>query len=205
MTKSVLRWLTLAAVLAVLAGCATTVPPRKPGQPNEAAWQARKAALGKLSRWTMDARAGSGGLFGWSGSLHWVQAGRHFDIRVAGPLGIGAVRIDGVPGSIRVHTAQGTYRTSHPERLLRQQLNITLPVSGLRFWALGLPKPGEPAQVRVDSRGLLRHMRQDGWTLTYSRYRKTQGHELPQRLTATQGSTRVRIAVERWELPGGGR
>lgn len=199
MSRSLFRWLWLGALLAVLGGCAT-VPPPKPTQPNRAAWTARKAALGKLSHWTLDARAGSGGLFGWSGSLHWAQAGQHFDIRVAGPLGIGAVLIQGSPGAIQVHTAHGVYRTTHPERFLRQRLNMVLPVAGLRFWALGLPKPGEPAKVQFDDRGLLRHMQQAGWTLTYSRYARTQGVLLPKRLTARQGDTRVRIVVERWRL-----
>jgi len=201
MNRRWLRWTYAGLLLALLGGCATTRAPA-PGKANEAAWHARQAALSQLSRWTMEARAGSGGIFGWSGSMHWVQNGSHFDIRIAGPLGVGAVRIAGTPQAIRVRTADKTYQTSHPERLLRERLHMSLPVSGLRYWALGLPQPGTPAQVRVDDKGLLRHMRQAGWTLTYSHYVSTHGRQLPQRFSAQKGDTRVRIVVEQWRLPG---
>lgn len=141
MKHSVFRWLSLGLLLALLGGCATTRPPTAPGKANEAAWSARKAALGRLSRWNMVARAGSGGIFGWSGSLHWLQVGNRFDIRISGPLGVGAMRIAGTPNAVRVRTSKKTYETSDPERLLQQELHMSLPVSGLRYWALGLPEP----------------------------------------------------------------
>lgn len=196
------RWLCLGLLLAILGGCATTRPPTAPGKANEAAWGARKATLSRLSRWNMVARAGSGGIFGWSGSLRWLQVGNRFDIRISGPLGVGAVRIAGTPSAIRVRTSRNNYETTDPERLLRRELHMSLPVSGLRYWALGLPEPQMPAHVSIDSKGLLRHMRQAGWTLTYSRYVAADGYQLPQSFTAKKGDTEVKIVVEHWQLPG---
>lgn len=191
------RALALGCLLVFLGGCATTSrPPTEAG--DRAAWQARRANLLALSGWTMQARAGSGGLFGWSGNLRWVQLGDRFDISVSGPLGAGAMRIVGTPERLRIRKDGKTYVTSQPDAFFRQQLKLTFPVAGLRYWALGVPEPGVPASVAVDAQGRVTQISQSGWTLTYDDYRQVGEYQLPGRLSGVKDDTRIKLVVHEW-------
>lgn len=192
-----MRKLAVLLLLVFLGGCAG-VPRTPAGGGDRAAWQVRREALLGLTQWTMQARAGAGGLFGWSGSLHWEQRGEHFDIRVPGPLGVGGLQVVGTPGHLLIHKGGETYVTSHPDEFFRDRLRLTFPVSGLRYWALGVPEPGLPAQVAVDAQGRVTLLRQAGWTLEYEEYRQVGDYQLPVRFSGTRKDTRIKLAVQHW-------
>lgn len=189
-------------VAAALSGCAAWAPqPTEPGVANAAAWQARQAQLGRLHGWTLRGRAGSGGALGFTGRLRWVQTGEAFVIDVAGPFGAGATRLTGTPNRVEIRNARNTWVTDDPQRLLREVYGWTLPVSGLRHWALGRPIPGVPATPQVDADGRLVALQQSGWTLRYPEYVDTgAGIALPAKveLETDGGDTRLRLLVESW-------
>lgn len=186
--------LVMAAV--VLAGCAQAPPVKGPG--NRAAWQARRQKLLKISHWSLRARVGSAGIFGWSGSVNWHQRGSFFDVLVSGPLGIGGMHIQGTPHAAIIRARGKTYTTDQPEVFLEKNLGVSLPVDGLRYWTLGVPVPGSPARVHVDQKGRVVRMHQNGWTLTYRDYIRACGYYLPRRLSAKRKNVHLKMVVEKW-------
>lgn len=193
----------LLLVAILLAGCAHAPPMQGPG--NRAAWQSRRAKLLKITHWSLRARAGSGGVFGWSGSVNWHQHGAVFDVVVSGPLGIGGMHIHGTPDLVFIRTKNKSYATDKPELFLEKNLGVSFPVSGLRYWTLGVPVPGMHANVHVDKLGRVVEMHQDGWTLSYRRYTRAGGYYLPSSLSAKRKDVHLKMVIEQWQDVGSGK
>lgn len=186
----------LALALLALQGCTILRQPAPPA-PGDAAWSARRAELGALEHWVMQARVASG-LFSGSGNLRWQQSGENFDIRVSGPLGAGGFHARGHLGAVEIRTARDSIVTTEPEAFLEQNIGWSMPLERLRYWAVGVPYPPTPAAVRYDAAGRLQTLEQDGWKLEYSEYGFFQRYELPRRFTLDNGDRRFRVVVDDW-------
>ncbi|MCH9694293.1 MAG: lipoprotein insertase outer membrane protein LolB [Gammaproteobacteria bacterium] len=192
------RGLLVACLLALLSACATTRPgialPPMPG------WDERQAVLGGMAEWSFKGRiAVKAGDEGFNGKFNWEQNRDDFYATVGGPLGIGTVRIEGDRGKIRLTDKDGVETEMlDPEAELYFRYGWTIPVTSLRFWALGIPDPGAPAKTEFDDDGLLTRLEQFGWVVTVSRYRDNSGQLMPRTLTATNPETRVRMVIDRW-------
>lgn len=192
------RWLLVGGLLALLSACATT----RPGiaLPPMSNWDERQAVLGHLSEWSFKGRiAVKAGDEGFNGKFNWDQNRDDFDATVGGPLGIGTVRIEGDRGKIRLTDKDGVETEMlDPEAELYYRYGWTIPVTSLRFWALGIPDPGATATTEFGDAGLLTRLEQHGWVVTVSRYRDSAGQPMPRTLTATNSQTRVRMVIDRW-------
>jgi outer membrane lipoprotein LolB len=209
-----MRLILIAALIAVLSGCAL-VRPREaelPGQPIDGpqapAWQARVAQLSPIDRFVLTGRVASGAL-GFKADMRWKQYpdGR-FEMRVAGPFGARAAELSGDATEVRVRTGDEDQPvvTTDPEAWLEQALGVRLPVRGLRWWALGLPAPNARSEVRLDPEtGRAMRNAQNGWELDYIEYRaasESGGPDLPRRIEARNGDTRVLVLADQWsQLP----
>ncbi len=192
----------VAALALVIAGCATTPKPPAVGDP-ELAWQARQALLSAQQDWRFRGRiAIRHGEEGWQAGLNWRQRQRRFDIQVLDPLGRKVAQLDGDGGRVTLITAEGgRARAEDPERLMRRVLGWSLPVSGLRYWVLGVPDPeGPPPRLELDGAGRLSRLTQDGWAVEYRRYEPHGGVDLPAKLVLSRADLRVRLVVKDWEL-----
>ncbi len=192
----------LALVLG-LAGCAVPrLPALGPAPPAAAHIRAVQAIPG----WSL---AGRIGLRvenrAWSGSLRWTQRGARYRIRFVGPLGQGALDLQGGPGGVELRTSRGgRYRAASAAVLLERHLGWRLPVRALAYWVRGVPEPGRAYRLRLGPDGRIRGLTQAGWTLAIAGYRRVDRFELPARIEARRGTTRVRLAVGRWRvLPAG--
>ncbi|MBT8083260.1 MAG: lipoprotein insertase outer membrane protein LolB [Gammaproteobacteria bacterium] len=186
--------------LLVLAGCATL--PASIQLPAMDTWETRNAVLGALRNWQFRGRiAVKAGDEGFNGRFDWAQQGDAFDASVGGPLGIGTVRIDGEGDTVRLTDKDGTEtRLENAETDLYWRYGWTIPVTSLRYWALGIPDPAVSAETEVDEKGRLRRLEQGGWTVTISRYAEGGGRQMPRILTATNPDTRVRMVIDRWSF-----
>ena len=209
-----MRLIAIAALIAVLSGCALLRPreSKLPGQPVDgpqaSAWQARVAQLSPIDRFVLKGRVASGAL-GFKADMRWKQFpdGR-FEMRVAGPFGARAAELSGDAYEVRVRTGDDQpVVTTDPEAWLQQALGVRLPVSGLRWWALGLPAPDVRSDVRLDPEtGRALRIAQNGWELDYVEYRAASedgsGPDLPRRIEARNGDTRVLVLADQWsQLP----
>jgi outer membrane lipoprotein LolB len=192
----------LLAAMALMSGC-ETVPEAMPGVPAEKAWQQRVEALSGLESWACNGRVGaSDGKESFSGSLRWRQTQDAYQIRLSGPLGQGLVEVKGSPQGVALRTSdQNTFVAPTPEALLDQYFGWRLPVTGLRYWIIGLPMPGVPiAEGALDPRGRLVRLEQSGWKIQYLAYRQVQGLDLPSKLVLEHPRLSARIVLSRWQL-----
>lgn len=187
----------LAALL--LAGCAAapTIPAPEPVAP-----EARREALQAREAWALSGRvavaaAGEGA----TASLDWRQAGESSELALRGPFGARALTVTVQGSQISLSDGEGRLDGEDAHRYLEGQLGADLPVPQLRFWVLGVPAPQAPYEETVGPDGLPARLVQQGWVIAFERYRPADGLWLPSRITAEAGTTRVRLAVTRWELP----
>ena len=190
-----------AALLLIAAGCATqrTTAPL----PDLDDWAARTAYLAGADDFEYTARIGvSTGTDGFNGKLRWTQSGTGFVATVSGPLGVGTVRIEGTGDAVTLTDNDGL-RTelSDVETDLAIRYGWTIPVTSLRYWALGIPDPGTTAATQFHSDGLLARLGQRGWTVAISHYRDAgAGQPMPYRLSVSNADTRVRIVIDKWSF-----
>ena len=166
-----------------------------------AAWQAHRKAVSPLDSWTLQGKLGvrapseSG-----SGTLLWLQQQDHYDIRLSGPLGRGATRIQGSNQGVTLDIAgQPPMSAASAEALLEQQIGWRLPVEHLLWWVRGLPAPDSPSHLQLNPDSQLARLAQAGWTIEYSRYQPIDGVQLPQRLQLSGYDMLLTLVITRWE------
>ncbi len=165
---------------------------------SQQSWEARRLRLAQVDRFTLQARVSPGGMFGVKGNLLWRQAPAAFDMRVAGPFGVGAATIVGHGREVEIRTAKGSFVTRDPEADLRSRLGWTFPVSHLRYWVLGQPAPGSRAQFELDGDGRIVALAQDDWTLEYGEYQRAGALDLPRKFEVANAEIRLKVVVDTW-------
>lgn len=183
-------------LVCLMAGCTTVVPRSSVPLPTD---------LAQLDRWQARGRIGvSGAEGGGSGSFDWQQSGDRAEVQIRGPIGIGSVHIR-VSGSatdpaLELETGDGTTLQSQAAwDALEARLGASLPAGSLRFWMLGIAAPGEHRWHEPSADGVVT-LEQSGWRIDYQRYSDDAGARVPVRLSASSGSTKVRIVIDRWQL-----
>ncbi len=196
------RRLVLLAGLLSLAGCAG-LPPAETGVADPAAaWQARRAALGNLDHFRLSGRLSIvRGVESWFIRVEWQQRGRDWLMVLSGPFGSGLRLTGSEGGPVVLETSEGRFEADSAEQLLYRHTGVLMPVSGLRYWMLGLPDPRLAVAAReFDGRGRLSTLRQADWSIRLRRYTQVNGLELPDKIFADQGELRVRLVVDEWQL-----
>jgi outer membrane lipoprotein LolB len=191
------RGLAAALLLSVVAGCATH---KGTGLPELSDWQVRRDTLASLSEWEFRGRIGvSAGEDGFNGKLTWWQNDDVFVARVSGPLGVGSVKIHGDERQVSVTDENGEVTEMRDaETELYRRYGWTIPVTSLRYWALGIPDPSSPADTTFGNHGLLTRLEQRNWVVQINEYRDGAGQLMPRRMSATHRETRVRLIIDNW-------
>lgn len=197
MTQVTARGLLAALGLLLLGACASVRTPAE-REDGGAAWQLHRQQLAAIQTFRLEGRAAGGG--GVKADLRWKQeADGRFDVRLAGPFGVGAVAISGTEREVEIRSKDGVELTDDPEAWLYARAGWAVPIRGLRWWALGLPAPGSPARTRFDAAGRLARLEQDGWTFLYLEYQDAQGFALPRRIEAANDRITLKLIVDRWD------
>ena len=189
--------LALAAAMA-LGGCQTVPVPPAP----TVAWSVRRPALQSLDRFGLHGRvavAVSGQ--GFNAGLRWTQSDAVTHLALTGPLGAGGVEVTADGADLSVVTSSGKrLGTAAARAELQDKLGFEPPLTSLRYWVLGVPDPGAPASVQLDSQQRLTELTQDGWRVDYSAYMPVGAEWLPRLLTLRREQVRVRMVVDGWQL-----
>lgn len=195
------RWLPLIAVV-TLAAC---VPAQRHELP--ATWVDRSSAMRHLSGWSLSGRIGlTVDDRGFNGALSWQQTGETLRMDFRGPLGAGAFRVSGNPDQLVLETGDGElYLLDDPETALADQFGWGVPINAMRYWMLGIPQPGFPANPSFDADGRLASIEQLGWVVLYERYGVFQGWEMPRKLIlGNRADIRIKLVISQWTLDGAG-
>ena len=192
--------LLLLSAAVLLDGCALRRPQALPGVD----WAQRRERLLALDAWQARGRiavkADSGG---GQGNLQWEQQGAQARIRVSGPFGAGAYEIRWDPRTLTVSSRNGEFSRDYAgpdaaEQFLTEQLGWSFPAASTRYWLLGVPDPGFPAQETFAPDGQLVALDQNGWAVTYDRYTDQSSLPMPAKITLQNSRARVRLVIDRW-------
>ena len=113
-----------------------------------------------------------------SASLVWKQEKNNYHIRLFGPLGIGAVELNGTPSLVTFINNKGeVYQAKSAELLLKQNTGWQIPVSNLVYWVQGIPAP--------------KHNQQD-WQIEYLKYQ----NGLPKLIELNYSQIKLRISID---------
>ena len=191
-----LRFVIALCTATVLCGCAGAPDLEQ----NNMSWQQHYNQLSHLDHWQVKGKiALRTARQSESGSLVWQQTLNNSHISLSGPLGLGATIIESDASELRVSREGSTrrYDISSPQ-LAAASTGWDLPLPSLRHWIKGLPSPHSEVQSETIEQGLWRKLEQDGWTITFERYRQFQQYTLPTRLTVERGDTRARLILKTW-------
>lgn len=166
-------------------------------------WLIRQSTLTAVQTFQLQGRLAESGLSATRGDLDWTQSGDRFDVRVSGPLGVGALAISGDPRSVEIRSKDGVFVTSTPESYMQERLGWSLPLPQLRYWILGLPAPmrapeHDPKSLILDDAGRAQTIRQAGWEIAYDEYQTVGSLSLPRKLALQNGARSFRIVIDRW-------
>lgn len=199
-----MKWLAIFCAALLLASCAGSST-RPAESVLQAAWVDHQAQLQAIQNWQL-----SGKILidapdeTWNARVLWQQQGVGYQMRFNAPLGQGAMLLEGQPGRVSIRTSDNRVaQASTPEQLLREMVNINLPVRGLYFWIRGLASPHSPiTQSRLNNSGYLESLQQAGWKITFDDYRLVNQVQIPHRIFLQNTSYRVRMAVSSWLVTG---
>jgi outer membrane lipoprotein LolB len=186
--------------LALLPGCAALAPAPAPSE-------LANRLLVPLPRFDVAGRIGvryDGQ--GFSGNLRWHHADADDEILILSPLGQGVAQLMKTSSGVELVTSeQHVYRADSAENLTEQVLGWRLPLSGLRYWVLGLPSPDSSA-VEVKGAGdLPARLTQDEWQIEYLDFRSHGGVALPGKILMQYRDLDIKLIVDRWDIPAAGK
>ena len=133
----------------------------------------------------------------YSARFTWQQDGPRYEIGLWGPLGQGRTHLQGDAEHLEIVGGDGELvRSGHPETVMYEHLNWSLPLDVLPFWMQGQPSPTARVEDPTsDTGGRLTSFRQLGWEITYERYKAYGEASLPSRITAQKADYRLRLVV----------
>ena len=166
----------------------------------ERSYQQRADALSLLTSWDMAGKLSmDDGADGGSGNLNWQVRDTESQMKFRGALGRGAWQLATGPGFAELQRSDGSLvRSASVSELVETETGWHIPVDSLKWWVLGIAAPGVTERLDLDQQGRVQVMRQDGWDITFDRYRQFGEVELPGRMDAVRGEYRVKMAVSKW-------
>ncbi len=188
------------AVSALLSACETT-PELLPVDNPERVWAERQVRLAAIEQWSAVGKLGmQSAQESWTAGLTWRQDRDSYRLRLSGPLGQGLMELRGSPGLVEMRTSDdAVYRARTAEELMQTHTGWRVPLSGLRYWIIGLPDPEAAViDLQLDPVGQLAELRQLGWRIRYQRYAEFDGVALPTRLTLENAQLRAKLVVRSW-------
>ena len=197
-----MRWLVPLSLILLVMGCAAPLP--VPPADVEAAWQSRQQHLNQMNDWRLNGRlAITRGAEAWHLKVNWRQKQDGYEIFLSGPFGAGQVKLVGNHDGVVLRDAERhAYYAMEPETLLYEHTGVMMPVTGLRYWILGLPDPGKnhTSQTRLDDYGRLAELQQRDWTVQFPDYVDVKQYQLPERLLIQGEDIEVRLVVDDWQI-----
>lgn len=130
-------------------------------------------------------------------SLDWQQRRDAYRLLLSGPLGQGAVRIDGDDQGVVVETGNRRWQAPSAQTLLADVLGFAVPVRAARWWVLGRAVPGIAVDERLDS-----GIKQLGWRVQWADWRRVDGRAVPRRVQLERDALRLTLVIGDWSFAG---
>ena len=205
-------------LMGMLGGCQTLhTSPSQPAALNPDAamvtQRARAQALGLEAGnclqpgWAMAGRmAISNGKDAGAARFEWTQGEGRLQLQLTAPITAQTwVLQSDAQGAQLQGMPQGPQHGADAAALLRTATGWDIPIQALGCWmrAVAASELGlGVAQIHFDGQLLPRQIEQGGWKIEYSRWQLDpfSGLQMPSRIDAQRGNSRVKLAIDRWGL-----
>ena len=205
-------------LMGMLGGCQTLrTAPSQPAALNPDAalvtQRARAQALGLEAGnclqpgWAMAGRmAISNGKDAGAARFEWTQGEGRLQLQLTAPITAQTwVLQSDAQGAQLQGMPQGPQHGADAAALLRTATGWDIPIQALGCWmrAVAASELGlGVAQIHFDGQLLPRQIEQGGWKIEYSRWQLDpfSGLQMPSRIDAQRGKSRVKLAIDRWGL-----
>lgn len=118
-------------------------------------------------------------------NLVWTYRDQANDVRLFGPLGIGAVKLQFDEFGVVLSDNKGLlHRGRNAEQLLTRIVGWPIPIEALRSWIFVLPDNGSAFRYQLDENQQVMVLEQLGWSIEYSSYREYGGRLMPRKIVA---------------------
>lgn len=196
-------WRLLLLVVTLLLSACTQYP-KQPAQLDASTrvkWTQQAKALEKIQHWQLQGRMGirSPGR-ALSATIAWQQNNETFDIQLSGPLGQGALHLNGNPAYMTLQRGQEKITSSTPQQSLNQELGTFLPLKQTRYWVMGHPGQTEPRKAHFDQDGRLLFFEAQGWQISYSDYQQVKAIALPHKIVLQDQANKITLLVNNWNI-----
>jgi outer membrane lipoprotein LolB len=137
----------------------------------------------------------------WTASVNWLQSGpSQYDIRLMGPLGNGAIRIQKSGGQVTYQEGKKIIASNNPENLFQQQTGVRLPVNQLFYWVRGVPAPGAVQGTKKDTNSHITQLQQGCYVVDYMRYSVIDNTAMPSVIHLRGHGLMVKLIIKHWKL-----
>ena len=189
------------SLLLLVVGCATSV--EQPSQDFQQQYLSHVEQVDKMSRWVLTGRLSiRNAEENWSGTVRWSQFKDNFEFHFSGPLGQGAVRIEGSDRGVTLQASDGsTLSGASVSELVHRRLGWHMPFEQLAYWVRGLPDPTSKEHKTLDDSGRIAELEQSQWQIRYKRYEVLDGYdvELPKKIFLKNVPWQIRLVVDDWQ------
>ena len=131
----------------------------------------------------------------------WQQQAQDYKVTLTGPLGFGRVTVTQQNQRIYLSQDKNAIEADDIDQLFAQQTGWALPISYLRYWALGLPAPEQAFTFNKNSQAELIGFKQDGWQIDYPSITLAAPYPLPSKMVASNKHFKLVIAFKHWQFP----
>lgn len=208
-TRIAYYWIALILLSLTLGGCSLQPtqpklsPHRSSAQP-EADWPEKWKAIQKIHAWMIMGKIGIRTKEQADSAVinKWQQIEDEYLIELSSAvLGLGKTVLKGNGQELYLTNSDGeTLYSQEPQILLQSQTGWELPLSNIPFWIKAIPAPGKPYQIQFDPQGNPQEIKQDGWTISASRFQPFHQLNLPGKIVLSQKGNRITFVIHTWEL-----
>ena len=198
---------TIVFLLAGLNAC-TPLTRMQSAPPNDQHWQQHQQTMLSLTQWQLSGKvAMRNGNDGGQADVFWRQTdAKNYEIKLVAPFGAGSSVLTADATQVMLAFSNGDGMVADTvEEILAGMPDWQFPVSGLRFWVLGIASPSTaPAHMRWNEQGGLAMLEQDGWSIELQNYALTGDYFLPQKIIMRrldQSDVNLKLLVRQWLLP----
>jgi len=194
-----------------VASCAT-ITPFHSAPPDALQWQQHQQNMLSLSHWQLVGKlAMRNGQDGGQADVFWQQRDDlTYEIKLVAPFGAGSSVLTSVPGEVMLAMSSGErISADNIDELLTSIPDWKFPVTGLRFWVLGVAAPqSAPDHMSWNEKGGLALLEQDGWRIELENYAQFGDYFLPRKIFMrrvqkknSQDEVELKLVIRQWTFP----
>lgn len=135
-----------------------------------------------------------------SANVRWTHRQADDDILLLAPFGQTVAHIYRNAQGVTLDTSDKHYTAQDAGELTEKALGWHLPLSGLRYWVLGLPEPGVQFDAEHEPNGQVGVLHQDGWEIRYAHYAQDTPDSLPQRISLQREDMQLQLLIDEWDI-----